>query len=221
MKKETNAPKVFCSYTKLEKIDKVKPHPKNPNVHNEKQVKLLAKIIEYQGWRNPVVISNLSGLVVAGHGRLQAAKQMGLPWVPVDFQDFDNEKQELEHMLADNRIAELAQIDEPALREIMKELQMLESDLDMTGFLDKDVEKLFKDAQNSLGLNPSENNQQVDANGINVPMPSHVRMVQLFLNVESQPIFIAAAQKLQHKLKTSNLTETVYQVIKNEADKIK
>ena len=83
--------KINCAYDDLVPISKVKPHPKNPNKHSEAQLERLAQIIEYQGWRCPIKVSNLSGFVVAGHGRLLAAKKNGYTQVPIDYQDFDSE----------------------------------------------------------------------------------------------------------------------------------
>lgn len=59
---------------KLVPIDKLKPNPLNRNSHPKNQIKRLEKIIKAQGFRSPIVVSNRSGLIVAGHGRLQAAK---------------------------------------------------------------------------------------------------------------------------------------------------
>jgi DNA modification methylase len=93
----------------------------------------LAKIIRHQGWRSPIVVSKRSGFVVAGHGRLQAAQLLQVEKVPVDYQDFANEAEEYAHLVADNRIAELAEIDEKELAGLLKELDG-KIDLDLTGF---------------------------------------------------------------------------------------
>lgn len=69
---------VFCAFDKIVPVGEVKPNPKNPNQHPEEQIDLLAKIIQAQGWRAPVTVSTLSGLVVRGHGRLMAAIHAGL-----------------------------------------------------------------------------------------------------------------------------------------------
>lgn len=79
---------VYCSYDKGVEIKEVKPNPKNPNQHPEEQIGLLAKIIQAQGWRAPITVSTLSGLVVRGHGRLMAAIHAGLSHVPVDYQEY-------------------------------------------------------------------------------------------------------------------------------------
>lgn len=59
-------------------IEKLVGNPRNPNKHPQNQIELLAKIIKAQGWRNPIVVSRRSGFVVKGHGRLEAARLLGL-----------------------------------------------------------------------------------------------------------------------------------------------
>lgn len=129
---------VFCAYDKLVEIDDLKPNPKNPNQHPLEQITLLAHIIQEQGWRAPVTVSTLSGFVVRGHGRLMAAKLAGCKQVPVDYQDYKNEAEELADLVADNRLAELAEMDSEMLAEIFSELDLSELDLDLTGY-DADV----------------------------------------------------------------------------------
>src|SRR5690606_246947 len=98
------------------------------------QVALLAKVIRHQGWRAPIVVSTRSGFIVTGHGRYEAAKALGLPEVPVDYQDFATEADEWAHLIADNRLAELAEADEMALRSLLSELQSTDLDMDLSGF---------------------------------------------------------------------------------------
>ena len=123
--------KVECSYKKMVDVATLVPHPRNPNKHNPKQIKLLAKIMTYQGWRNPIVVSNQSGFIVAGHGRLEAAKVNGWTEVPVDYQDFKSEAAEYSHMVADNKIAELANVDMTMVMDDLSTIQM--DDLDYLG----------------------------------------------------------------------------------------
>lgn len=124
---------IHCAYTKLADIAELVPNPRNPNKHGDRQIALLAKIIRHQGWRSPIVVSKRSGFVVAGHGRLEAAKLLQVEQVPVDFQDFATEADEWAHLVADNRIAELAEIDQGELAALLKELDG-KIDLDLTGF---------------------------------------------------------------------------------------
>ena len=65
---------------------------------------------------------------------LEASKELGLKEVPVDFQDFDNVKDELSYLVADNRIAELAEIDRAELADIIGDIDSGDFDLELTGF---------------------------------------------------------------------------------------
>lgn len=101
-----------CSHTGLVDISTLKPNPKNPNKHPAKQIQLLSKIIQYQGQRSPIVVSKKSGFIVKGHARLEAIKALGWTKVAVDFQDYDDSAQEFADLVADNKIAELADHDD-------------------------------------------------------------------------------------------------------------
>ena len=75
---------VYCRYDEAVDIDRITGHPRNPNKHGDEQIALLAKIIKTSGWRNPVCVSNRSGFVIKGHGRLMAARMLGVTHVPVE-----------------------------------------------------------------------------------------------------------------------------------------
>ncbi len=102
---------INCTYDSLENPKSLKPSPKNPNHHSPDQIDRLCKILQYQGYRAPIVVSKQTGFVVVGHARLQAAMKMDLTEVPVNYQDFENEDQEYAHMVADNSIGEWAELD--------------------------------------------------------------------------------------------------------------
>jgi len=118
-----------CAYDSLVDIDALQPNPKNPNKHPDKQIELLSKIIKYQGQRSPIVVSKRSGFVTKGHGRLSALKKLGFSKVAVDYQEYEDEAQEFADMIADNKIAELAQHDDEMLR-----VEALNLHLDISGF---------------------------------------------------------------------------------------
>jgi ParB-like chromosome segregation protein Spo0J len=63
--------KIECAHDKIVALADLKEHPGNPNKHSLEQIKLLAKIIRVSGWRNPIVVSNRSGLITKGHARLK------------------------------------------------------------------------------------------------------------------------------------------------------
>ncbi len=143
---------VYCAYDSIVKISDLKPNPKNPNTHPDEQLKLLAKIILKTGWRANITVSMLSGLIVKGHGRLYAAKIAGLDECPVEYQSFDSEDEELSALLADNKLAELAEIDTTKLAELFNDFEF--SDLDMTGYSQTEFDSLlsnFGDAEKPLG----------------------------------------------------------------------
>tara|TARA_Y100000004_G_scaffold121532_1_gene136625 strand:- start:7794 stop:8435 length:642 start_codon:yes stop_codon:yes gene_type:complete len=126
---------VHCSHTKLVDITELVPNPNNPNTHPDKQIAILAKIINNQGWRSPIVVSNLSGFIVKGHGRYEASKLLNVEKVPVDFQDYDSPASEHADLLADNRIAELAVVDEDKLSDLLQDVSVFEGfDIELTGF---------------------------------------------------------------------------------------
>ena len=140
--KELSGVKVHCAFEKAVDVVDLVEHPRNPNKHSDKQIALLAKIIRNQGWRNPIVVSADSGFIVAGHGRLMAAKVLNVEQVPVDYQPFDNKAEEYAHLIADNRIAELAEADKSELAKLVQELED-KIDLDLTGFDAPSLEELL------------------------------------------------------------------------------
>jgi hypothetical protein len=136
---------VMCAYDKLVDIVDVIPNPRNPNKHNDRQIDILARMIKIQGWRAPITVSTRSGFVVRGHGRLIAGQKLGAQCVPVDYQNYENEAQEWADMIADNRVAELADTDEEMLKDLIQEIKAgaLDIDLDLTGYSDQEIEAMF------------------------------------------------------------------------------
>jgi len=126
----------WCRHDETADVVDLIPNPRNPNKHPDKQVALLAKIIRAQGWRQPITVSNRSGFVVKGHGRLEAAKLLGVERVPVERQEYDSEAAEYADLIADNRIAELAEPDEGMLGELLMDTMFADFDMDLTGFED-------------------------------------------------------------------------------------
>ena len=134
--------KIYCAHTDVIATDSLIENPRNPNRHPEDQIIALAKIIRHQGWRNPIVVSRRSGFVVKGHGRLLAARMLGLDTVPVDYQDYENEAAEWADMVADNKIAELSNMDEDELNAIIRELDG-QIDLELTGFQTPEINNIL------------------------------------------------------------------------------
>jgi hypothetical protein len=150
--------RVLCAHTSLVDPATLKPNPANPNRHSAHQIQLLAAIIQEQGWRAPITLSKRSGLIVRGHGRLEAALLMGCDKVPVDEQDYANEAEELADLLADNRLSELAELDEADLKKVIEKLREADPsfDLELTGFMEDEIAKLFaeEDVEDALETIP-------------------------------------------------------------------
>lgn len=127
---------IKCAHSEIRKLADLREHPRNPNRHPPEQLRLLGKVIVASGWRAPIVVSKRSGLVIKGHGRLQAAKLAGLTEAPVDLQDYADEASEWADMVADNRLAELAEMDLSALNELLDGLSRAGMDLELAGWPD-------------------------------------------------------------------------------------
>lgn len=118
-------------------------HPKNMNEHSDDQINRLVKLIEYQGFRNPLVVQRGTNLVVAGNGRLMAARKIGLSYVPVTYQEFDSEAQLYAYMTSDNAIASWAHLDLSKVNTEMLDLGP-DFDIDMLGIKDFVLEPIEK-----------------------------------------------------------------------------
>ena len=117
--------------SELVEIHKLIQNPKNANKHSKEQIQRLAKILDFQGWRHPVIVSRRSGFIVAGHGRLFAAMSLGQKVVPVDYQDFHTEADEYAFLIADNEIARWAELDYEKLTHDLEEIDL--GDIDLLG----------------------------------------------------------------------------------------
>lgn len=135
---------VFCAHDAIVPLEKLVPNPKNPNTHSDEQVKLLARIIQATGWRQPITVSNRSGFIVKGHGRLMAARMAGLTEAPVDFQEYANEAEEWADLVADNRLAELSEIDNAMLADIFQEINISEIPVpeELTGYTSEEIREI-------------------------------------------------------------------------------
>jgi hypothetical protein len=137
--------RVYCSHDKILNIDELKPNPKNPNQHPDEQIELLSKIILQNGWRDRITVSNLSGMIVKGHGRYMAAIGAGLGEVPVDYQDYEDAAAEYADLIADNKIAELSEVDDEAARALIESLDSDDFDFELAGFTTKELNFLIRD----------------------------------------------------------------------------
>lgn len=151
---------VYCSHTELVLTDIINGNPRNPNTHPDSQISLLGKVILSQGWRAPITISKRSGIVVKGHGRLDAAKLIGCEKCPVDYQEYETEADEIADMLADNKLAELSNIDSELELSSKQFLTDEEFDLELAGFCSFNLEDCEDEAPESF--NEIDDNLKTD-----------------------------------------------------------
>ena len=123
-------------------INKLVPYANNARTHNKEQILKLRSSLREFGFVNPVIIDREYN-VLAGHGRIMAAKEEGIAEVPCVYADHLTEAQKKAYILADNRMALDAGWDEELLSVEMQELQDLGFDLSMTGFDEKELTDLL------------------------------------------------------------------------------
>ena len=128
----------------LVSIDKLIPYINNARTHSPEQIKKLRASLREFGFINPVIIDKDFN-VIAGHGRLLAAKEEGIKEVPCVFVDYLTEAQKKAYIIADNRMAMDAGWDEELLRVEIEALQAEAFDLSLTGFDDTEIADLFGD----------------------------------------------------------------------------
>lgn len=114
----------------------------NARTHSTEQIKKLRSSLREFGFINPVIIDRDYG-VIAGHGRILAAKEEGIKEVPCVFADHLTEAQKKAYIIADNRMAMDAGWDEELLRIEIESLQGADFDVSLTGFREDEVTDLF------------------------------------------------------------------------------
>lgn len=126
----------------LVSTDKLIPYVNNARTHSAEQVNKLRSSLREFGFINPVIIDRDFN-VIAGHGRIEAAKAEGIPEVPCVFADYLTEAQKKAYILADNRMALDAGWDEELLRVEIEALQAESFDVGLTGFDESEIADLF------------------------------------------------------------------------------
>jgi|688.fasta_scaffold655620_2 ParB-like chromosome segregation protein Spo0J len=129
--------------TQMVEIYRIKPYEKNAKKHPESQIKKLAEIIQEFGFRQSILVDQ-DMVIVSGHGRLLAAKLLGMKEVPVNIADDLTPQQIRAYRIADNKIAETdwdLELLETEIREIDNDL------LDYLGFEDAEIERLLSEEE--------------------------------------------------------------------------
>jgi ParB-like chromosome segregation protein Spo0J len=136
-------------------LARLRPYPGNARTHSKKQIRQIADSIERFGFTNPVLISD-DGEIIAGHGRVEAAKLLGMKSVPTLRLTHLDAAQRRAYVIADNKLALNAGWDREALAIELQALIDLEFDVEVTGFAADSDHLAWRSARASacLRLNP-------------------------------------------------------------------
>lgn len=115
-------------------LDLLKPYEKNAKIHGEDQIEKLMESIKEFGFISPCLVERNTYNLIAGHGRVEAAKRLGMKTVPCVFVEDITEAQRKAYILADNRLSELGEWDMDMVNIELEELNDLGFDVSVTGF---------------------------------------------------------------------------------------
>jgi DNA modification methylase len=150
-------------------IASLKPYARNPRTHSERQLRQIAESIRQFGFTNPVLIDADDG-VIAGHGRIEAAKLLGLEQIPTIRLDQMSEAQKRAYVLADNKLAENAGWDRELLALELQYLTELELDFDVTitGFETAEIDLLIDEMKMGETVDKADQVPAVDSASVAV-----------------------------------------------------
>lgn len=138
-------------------IAELTPYARNARTHSKKQIKQISRSIERFGFVNPVLIGD-EGQIIAGHGRVEAAKLLGIKTVPTLALSHLSEQERQAYILADNKLAENAGWDREVLAIELQHLIDLDFDVELTGFEIAEIDFIIDEAENgaSAGSDPRD-----------------------------------------------------------------
>jgi len=125
-------------------LEKLVPYARNARTHSDEQVAQIAASIAEFGFNAPILVDSEAG-IIAGHGRLLAARKLNLAEAPVIVLDHLSETQKRAYIIADNKLTELGGWDHEALSLELKDLAGADFDLDLLGFSESEIESLIGD----------------------------------------------------------------------------
>jgi DNA modification methylase len=138
-------------------VTELRPYKGNPRTHSKKQIRQIAGSIKAFGFTNPILIDS-DGILLAGHGRLEAAKLLGWRNVPCIRLDHLNAAQRRAYVLADNKLAELAGWDEELMAIEFKGVIEIDPsfDLSVTGFAPQEIDAIIDGTEPQESADPRE-----------------------------------------------------------------
>ena len=143
-------------------VSKLIPYVNNARTHSDEQISQIAASIKEFGFRNPILIDGDNG-IIAGHGRVMAAKKLGLTTIPyIDCSDL-TEAQKKAYIIADNKIALNAGWDEELLKLELEDIEVSDIDMELLGFSDEELKRLIgvEDANTEEGEITDDGNRNL------------------------------------------------------------
>ena len=131
-------------------VDYLVPYARNARTHSDAQVAQIAGSMTEFGFVNPILMGD-DGSIIAGHGRLMAARMLGISTVPVIRLKHLSDAQRRALIIADNKIAQNAGWDEDLLRQEIIALHDEQFDIDLLGFNDEELENFLSDGEDRAG----------------------------------------------------------------------
>ena len=144
-------PYPMAKHIEMWPIEKLVPYARNPRTHSDVQVAQIAASIAAFGFNNPILVDTQAG-ILAGHGRLLAARKLQLTEVPVIVLDHLSESQKRAYVIADNQLALNAGWDEELLRVELAALEAEDFNIDLIGFDDDELARLLAAQEATDGL---------------------------------------------------------------------
>lgn len=126
-------------------VEDLKPYENNARVHSADQVNQIEQSIRRFGFNAPILVDSEAG-IIAGHGRLLAAKNLGLTEVPVIELTHLSDEDKRAYIIADNKIGDNSWFDEETLAAELRSLEDVDFDLSVTGFSDDELAELLAGA---------------------------------------------------------------------------
>tara|TARA_R110002153_G_scaffold113629_1_gene255951 strand:+ start:7860 stop:8465 length:606 start_codon:yes stop_codon:yes gene_type:complete len=191
------------------KLENIQPYENNPRKKNDLQK--VVKSIKDFGFQQPLVLDK-KNVIIVGHSRYEAAKQLNLNTVPCVVANISDEQAKA-YRIVDNKTNQDSVWDMDLLNNEFNSLMDLNYDIADLGFDIKEAEKLtifeptFEKPNNIIG------NTEIESDNFNT---SNVKMVQLFLNTDTEPEFKKMINELRKVYNTDNLTDTVLEVVKTQ-----
>lgn len=187
----------------------LKEYADNPRINKESVEKVVMSIKEV-GWKVPIIVDE-NNVILAGHTRLKAAQLLQLDKVPVHIAKDLTEQQKTAFRIMDNKSQDFSQWDNELLAGEFAKLADSDYDLDLTGFNFDEIEKMtasmleFDEPETIVTEDNFEDFGEVQT--------SNVRMVNIFLNSETEPKFQEMIANLKEKWQKENLTDTVFEAV--------